>query len=183
MRIISGALRGKRLNFPKNVRPTQNKVRKAFFDILGDFVKDCDVLELFAGSGSVGIEAFSYGAKDVTFVDNDVRCLKIIEDNLKNLGLVSYRLYKMDSIEAVDFLANRGQSFDLIFLDPPYGQGLAKNSLLRLGACDILNPSGFVVLEHSKREELPGIEGGLTLYKRKKYGEAFLSIYDRRVKR
>ena len=87
MRVISGKLKGRQIKFPKNIRPTQNKVRKAVFDCLGDSVKDSVFLELFAGSGAVGIEAFSYGAKKVVFVDSDINCLKLIEINLISLGI------------------------------------------------------------------------------------------------
>lgn len=165
-------------------------VRKAIFDILGPAIEDSKVLELFAGSGAVGIEAFSQGAAEVTFVDNDVHCLKVIEANLRALGLglpdsntkgrPFYRIWKRDSLEAIDFLVKEGLSFDFIFLDPPYRQDLAKKSLLKLGAHDtILQPLGLLVLEHYTKEKLPETQGGLMLYKQKKYGETALSFYKR----
>ena len=163
--------------FPPTIRPTQNKIRKAIFDCLGDFVKESSVLELFAGSGAVGIEALSYGAKEVTFVDNKTKCLKLIESNLTSLNITASLLYKKDSFKAIDFLAARGLKFDLIFLDPPYGLDLAKKSLLKISVCDILAPSGIVVLEHHQKEELPERNGSLILFKQKRYSDKVLSFY------
>lgn len=191
MQIISGIFRGRKLSFPKDIRPTQNKIRKAIFDCLGNFVKKSAVLELFAGSGAVGIEALSLGAGKVTFVDHEARCIRLIKSNLSSLNVTSYgfgysvanhrplayALYKKDSLKAVDFLSIRGLSFDIIFLDPPYRQGLAKKSLLKICACDIVTPSGIVVLEHQHKEELPEREGSLMLFKRKRYGDKVLSFY------
>lgn len=185
MQIISGSLKGRRILFPKNIRPTQNKVRKAIFDCLGDFVKGSIFLELFAGSGAVGIEAFSYGAKEVSFVEQDSLCLRLIESNLKLLGLESYRLYRKDSMDSFDFLSKKRLRFDIIFLDPPYLKDLAKNSLLSLSACDIVAAQGVVVLEHHKREELPreavgnGRDRSLLLFKQKRYGDKVLSFFRR----
>ncbi|OGX30600.1 MAG: 16S rRNA (guanine(966)-N(2))-methyltransferase RsmD [Omnitrophica WOR_2 bacterium RIFCSPHIGHO2_02_FULL_46_37] len=179
MQIISGIFRGRKLRFPKDIRPTQNKIRKAIFDCLGNFVRKSAVLELFAGSGAVGIEALSCGAREVTFVDNEARCLRLIESNLRALNVPSYALHKKDSLKAIDFLSIRGLRFDIIFLDPPYRQDLAKKSLLKISGCDIVTPSGIVVLEHHRKEELPEREGSLMLFKQKRYGEKVLSFYRR----
>lgn len=180
MRIISGSLKGRQLKFPKNIRPTTNKVRKAIFDSLGDFTKGASILELFAGSGAVGIEAFSYGASRVVFVDKEVGCLRLLESNLKSIDIADYKIYKQDSLECVDYLAKKGLSFDIIFLDPPYRKGLAKKSLLRISACDILPPYGILIIEHHKKEELPEDEGSLILFKQRRYGDAVLSFYKKR---
>ena len=180
MRIISGGLKGRRIKFPENIRPTQQKVRKSIFDCLRNFVKGSIFLELFAGSGAVGLEAFSYGAAEVTFVDNDINCLRIIEANLKSLRQEAYRIYKKDSLLAVAELSEKAMKFDIIFLDPPYGKELAKNSLLKISVCDILSASGILVLEHNKKEELPERCGSLMLFKQKRYGDTVLSFYQRR---
>lgn len=190
MRIISGKLKGRQIKFPKNIRPTQNKVRKAVFDCLGDSVEGSAFLELFAGSGAVGIEAFSCGAKRVVFVDSDINCLKLIETNLISLGIkpcqdkdgLSREIYRKDSLEALCFLEKQRLKFDLIFLDPPYLTGLAKKSLLAIASYDILNPLGIVVIEHGKKEELPQTEGSLILFKRKHYGDKILSFYERIIR-
>ena len=177
MRIISGGLKGRRIKFPENIRPTQQKVRKSIFDCLRNCIRGSIFLELFAGSGAVGLEAFSYGAAEVTFVDNDINCLRIIEANLKSLRQEAYRIYKKDSFLAVEELSEKFVKFDVIFLDPPYGRELAKNSLLKIALCDILTASGILVLEHNKKEELPDRCGSLILFKQKSYGDTVLSFY------
>lgn len=186
MRIISGLLRGRQLNFPPDIRPTQNKVRKAVFDCLGQAVEGAEFLELFAGSGAVGIEAISCGAKRVSFVDSDFNSLKVIESNLKKLDLDAsrYRIIRGDVFKYLDAWEGKDRGFDIVFSDPPYRQLLAKNCLLRISACDILNPSGILVIEHHKKEELPqeavgnGRGRSLILFKQKSYGEKVLSFYE-----
>jgi len=186
MKIISGLLKGRQILFPADIRPTQNKVRKAVFDCLSQVVEGAEFLELFAGSGAVGIEAISYGAKRVTFVDSDFNSLKVIESNLKRLELDDrhYRIVKSDVFKYLDYSAMKKTGFDVIFIDPPYRRELAKNCLLRISACDILNRSGILVIEHHKKEELPRQacltgrqEGSLMLFKQKAYSDTRLSFY------
>ena len=214
MRIISGLLKGRQLSFPTDIRPTQNKVRKAVFDCLAQAVEGAEFLELFAGSGAVGIEAISCGAKRVTFVDSDFNSLKVIESNLKRLEINDrhYRIVKSDVFKYLDYSADQkavvwhpisqramvrlpiaaaiakatgGKTgFDIIFIDPPYRQAQAKNCLLRITACDILNLSGILVIEHHKKEDLPRQacltgrqEGSLMLFKQKAYSDTRLSFY------
>ena len=185
MRIISGFLKGRQLSFPDDIRPTQSKVRKAVFDCLGQAVEGAEFLELFAGSGAVGIEAISCGAQRVTFVDSDFNSLKVIESNLKKLDLDDrhYRIVRSDVFKYLDSWAGKKIGFDIVFSDPPYRQLLAKNCLLRISACDILNRLGILVIEHHKKEELPqevgnGRDRSLLLFKQKSYGDKILSFYE-----
>ena len=115
MRIISGKYKGRLIKMPKGIRPTQNKVRKALFDILGD-IKGLSFLELFAGSGAVGIEALSKGAKEVVFVEEDRRCVEQIKENLKLIGLLSYPVMALDIAKALKNLAEKKKNFDIVFL-------------------------------------------------------------------
>ena len=176
MRIISGKYKGRLIKMPKGIRPTQNKVRKALFDILGD-IKGLSFLELFAGSGAVGIEALSKGAKEVVFVEEDRRCVEQIKENLKLIGLLSYPVMALDIAKALKNLAEKKKNFDIVFLDPPYYEGLAKKTLQTLGACDIVAPNGFVIVQHFKKDDLPEASGDLVLFKQAKYGDTVLSFY------
>ena len=153
---------------------------------MSQVVEGAEFLELFAGSGAVGIEAISYGAKRVTFVDSDFNSLKVIESNLKRLELDDrhYRIVKSDVFKYLDYSAMKKTGFDVIFIDPPYRRELAKNCLLRISACDILNRSGILVIEHHKKEELPRQacltgrqEGSLMLFKQKAYSDTRVSFY------
>ncbi len=176
MRITTGKYKGKLLAMPKGIRSTQEKVRKAIFDILGD-VGGLSFLELFAGSGGVGLEALSRGAKEVVFVEKDRRCIEKINKNLSLLGCLGYRVIAQDAIKAIEQFNRNRQKFDIIFLDPPYYQGLSKKTLQTLCAYDILAPNGLAVVQHFKKDNLPDGVGDLALFKQRRYGDTFLSFY------
>jgi 16S rRNA (guanine966-N2)-methyltransferase len=180
MRIISGKYKGRPINMPKGIRPTQGKVRKALFDILGD-IEGLSFLELFAGSGGVGIEALSNGAKEAVFVEKDSICVKRIEGNLSLLGCLGYRVIGLDALKAIERLYRDKHKFDIIFLDPPYYGDMSKKALQTLSAYDILAPNGFVVTQHFKKDDLPAQLGDLRLFRQAKYGDTILSFYKKDV--
>ncbi|MCU0651319.1 MAG: 16S rRNA (guanine(966)-N(2))-methyltransferase RsmD, partial [Candidatus Omnitrophica bacterium] len=149
MKIKSGIYKGRVFLVPKGIRPTQDIVRKALFDILGD-MSGLSFLELFAGSGSVGLEALSHGAKSVTFVEIDRNSSLILENNIKSILSTDYCLLTTavitsDVFLAIAKLANQPGKFDIIFADPPYYKGLPEKTLQSLGEYDILKPLGFLV--------------------------------------
>ncbi len=176
IRITSGQYRGRRVEMPKGIRPTQNRVRKAIFDILGDITGE-SFLELFAGSGAVGIEAASRGAKEVILVENSRESILVINKNLDYLKISNCKLFSKDSLEAIKFLYKDKRFFDIIFLDPPYYAELAKKTLQTLEACDILAPNGFLIVQHFKRDILPETSPIFSLIKETKYGDTILSFY------
>jgi 16S rRNA (guanine(966)-N(2))-methyltransferase RsmD len=176
MRIISGKYKGRTIKMPKGIRPTQDKVRKALFDILGD-IKGLSFLELFAGSGAVGIEALSRGAKEIVFIEKDKRCAKKIKENLSSLSLLSYRIIEFDTSKVIRHLNQNGKQFDIIFLDPPYYGDLSKKTLQTLGAYDILAPNGFIIVQHFKKDILPERIGNLIILRQAEYGDTLLSFY------
>ena len=196
MRIISGKFKRKTIKMPKGIRPTQDKVRKAVFDILRD-MKKASFLDLYAGSGAVGLEALSQGAHRVIFVESDRRCIKKLKGNLASVGVGveagsavernqpsiegSYEIIKLDVIRAIKQLSQRNEKFDFAFLDPPYYRNLAKKTLKILSRYDILSPYGLIICQHSKREILPETEDGLELVKRARYGDTLLSFYKKRI--
>lgn len=124
IRISSGLYRGRKLLMPRGIRPTQDKVRKAVFDILGD-LEGWSFLELFSGSGAVGLEACSRGAKEVAMVEANRDCLQAINRNIAALKARGCQLYALEADKAVKWLFKQGKKFDIIFLDPPYYKGLA----------------------------------------------------------
>jgi len=200
MRIISGQYKGRVIKILKGIRPTQDKVRKALFDILGD-IRGLSFLELFAGSGAVGFEALSRGASDLTLVEYNRDCLLAIKKNIASLKLTACALYPQEAERAIVSFYKSGQVFDIVFLDPPYpktlvprpcdksnkrGSGstgnlqeqpLSKKALQILGAYDILAPNGFIVIQHFKKDELPRENGKLVLVKEARYGDTKLSFY------
>ena len=186
MRIIGGKFKNRNFFMPEGIRPTQNVVRKAIFDLLGHDWEGINFLELFAGSGSVGLEALSRGAASVSFVEKDRKCALTIEENLKLMGLdpmgdhdhdQQVEVFNSDIVVALRQFARFNRKFDIIFADPPYEVDLAKKTLITLGGCDIFNPNCFLVFQHEKREILPQTEGPFSLSKQKVYGATYISIY------
>lgn len=176
MRILTGNIKGKNLDQPNGIRPTQNVVRKALFDVLGG-VDGLSFLELFAGSGAVGLEAISRGAKELVFVEYNSECVRAIQKNIDALNLRSCTLFQKDAEAAIKSFHQEKKSFDIIFLDPPYYKDIPKNILHTLGAYDILSPDGLIVVQHVQKDTLPVALGDLTLLREKKYGKTFLSFY------
>ena len=187
MKIISGLLKGRRFYMPYGIRPTSDIIRKSLFDTLGQDLEGISFLDLFAGSGAVGLEALSRGAKDVFWVEKDFRRARLIEENLMSLASPAHErkgsyldVIHCDAFAAIKIFAREQRRFDIIFVDPPYSRELAKKSLKTLCGYDILQPNSVVVFQHEKREVLPDCEGPLSLLKRRKYGASFLTFYTRR---
>ena len=178
MRIISGKYKGRLIKMPKSIRPTQDKVRKALFDILGD-AKGLSFLDLFAGSGAVGLEAASRGITDLTLVEYNRDCVLTIRKNIESLKLKTCNLYPQEIAIAIKTFYKERRKFDIIFLDPPYYRELSKKTLQTLSVYDILAPNGFIVVQHFKKDILPNTLGELTLFKQRGYGDTLLSFYQK----
>jgi len=161
---------------PKGIRPTQDKVRKAVFDILGD-ISGLTFLELFAGSGAVGFEALSRGAAELTMVECNRDSVLAIKRNIELLKAGNCKLYHLEAEKAVKLLSLDKKSFDIIFVDPPYNQGMGKKILQTLEAYDILSHYGLLLVQHSKVEALTDASLSLDLIKEAKYGDTWLSIF------
>lgn len=184
MKIIGGQFKGRNFYMPAGIRPTQDIIRKAVFDILGQDITGLDFLELFSGSGAMGLEAFSRNAEKVTFVEKDQACVDVLMKNLQLLGLENYesagsriRLIQNDSFMSIKRLAQNKEKFDIVFADPPYDRDLAKKTLKTLEAYDILQPNALVIIQHEKREILPEQEGRFFLIRERKYGSSKLTVY------
>ncbi|MFH0935286.1 MAG: RsmD family RNA methyltransferase [Candidatus Omnitrophota bacterium] len=195
MKISSGEYKGRVIKGPKYIRPTQGKVRKALFDILGD-IRGLSFLELFAGSGAVGFEAVSRGAEELTLVEYNRDCLQAIRKNIESMKIKACSLYPHEAQQAIEMLHKEGRKFDTIFLDPPYyneeaprlrsgstgnpqEQPLSKKTLKALGGYDILSRYGLVIVQHFKKDFLPEAAGDLTLIRQRRYGDTVLSFYRR----
>lgn len=158
MRVIAGRARGMKLKIPRGqwVRPTADRVKEALFSILGSRVDGARVLDLFAGSGALGIEALSRGAELAVFVDIHRHCLATIRENLQRARLEDQAILVAGDVRRVlPRLAAEGHRFDVIFMDPPYGQGLAAAVLELVDRTGLLAPGGLVVVETGSREEIP----------------------------
>jgi 16S rRNA (guanine(966)-N(2))-methyltransferase RsmD len=175
VRIIAGTARGRRLEtLPgEATRPTQGKVREALFSALTPWVPQADWLDLFAGSGAVGLEAASRGARRVLLVERAPEALRVIEANRHSTQL-PVECWALDAAHAVERL--RGESFDVIFLDPPYAYD-AEPLLVVLNAGALLKPTGRLVWEHAATRRPPERVDGLQLLKTRRYSGTALSFY------
>lgn len=180
MRIIGGEYRSRLIAMPKGaeIRPTQDRVREAVFNILGG-VENKKVLDLFAGSGAFGLEALSRGAAHTTFVENNSRCLKTIEENIESLNIPDSRcdIVRGSVFDVLPRLEKEGNRYDIIFLDPPYHKELAKNCLLNINYYDILSRLGLVVAEHFRKDSLETDLSTLEILTERKYGDTVITIF------
>ncbi|MBI3814481.1 MAG: 16S rRNA (guanine(966)-N(2))-methyltransferase RsmD [Nitrospinae bacterium] len=184
MRIISGSFKGRKLIPPKglSIRPTPDKVKGAIFNIIGERVVECSFLDIFAGTGAIGIEALSRGAKEVIFVDSNINAIDIIKENLSRCKMQDARC-KIVKENAVEFIKKTDHQFDFIFLDPPYKSDLGEQVLMELSRCNILKKDGEVIWEHYYKKIPPfpplikGGKGGLKLKRTVRYGDTSLSFF------
>ncbi|MDD5725263.1 MAG: 16S rRNA (guanine(966)-N(2))-methyltransferase RsmD [Candidatus Omnitrophica bacterium] len=176
MRITTGKYRNRKLHIPRGIRPTQDKVRKAVFDIMGD-ISGLGCLELYAGSGAVGFEALPRGAAELTLVESNRDSVLAIRRNIELLNAAECRLYHLEAEKAVKLLSLDKKEFDIIFIDPPYNKGLGKKILQTLEGYDILAHYGLVLVQHSRLEQLECGCLKLDLIKEAKYGDTWLSIF------
>jgi len=179
MHIISGKFKGRIIEMPKGIRPTADKVREALFEILKTRIENASFLDLYCGSGAMGIEAISRGAGHVTFIDNSSACVSVLNKNLAKLGIKKsiYDIYIKDCLKGIREMAKAGSRFDIIFLDPPYYRALAKNTLIELAQCDILTNHATIIAEVYKKEGLPEEIGLLKKNRTCKYGDTMLEFY------
>ncbi len=182
LRIISGRAKGYRLySVPgkKPARPTSDRVKEALFNLLPD-PEGCSLIDLYAGTGNVGLEALSRGARRVCFVESDPAMIDVIRRNIEKCGFDDgCEILRMPVDRAVDQLTRRGERFDIVFADPPYDLGFMKAILRRLENGALLKTDGVMVLQHSPREEVPQRMEALERVDQRKYGDTLLSIFKR----
>jgi 16S rRNA (guanine966-N2)-methyltransferase len=180
MRIISGNCKGKALKSVPGTgtRPTTDKVKEAIFNMVGPYFQGGIGLDLFAGSGGLGIEALSRGLDKVIFVDKDAKAIATIKSNLDQCDLIDKsEVYRNESFRALKAIVKRELQFDLILLDPPYQKQKLVDILELIDNQQLLNESGFVMCEHSSDVSLPNEVGNLKLLKKETYGMIRISIF------
>ena len=189
MRIIAGKAKGRTLVAPKAkiLRPTTDRVKESLFNILS--VEGKRFLDLFAGSGSVGLEAVSRGASRVILVESQRACADAIRTNIERCGFLNMPLAEPEAgggqdVEVIDcpveralrLLGHRGERFDVIFADPPYGRNLMDETLRLVRTQALMSPDGVLVVQHSSREEIPARREGYRIEDSRRYGETALSF-------
>ena len=177
MRVITGKARGVQLKTPEGMltRPTADRVKEALFSIINFDLPGAAVLDLFGGTGQLGIEALSRGANSAVFVDQREDACKIIRENLRRTKLESQgRVVRSDYL---DYLRRSKEKFDIILLDPPYAEVFLENALKCITEIDILKTDGIIVAERPVEKELPFEFEGFTRSKDYNYGKTLLTIY------
>lgn len=182
MRITGGTARGRILKVPGNadIRPTTDRTREAIFSILQSAGVDLSrCLDLYAGTGALGIEALSRGADWVDFVDKDRRCCEVIRENLKTVGFSDKaKVYCGDVMKTLEKLDGK---YDAVFLDPPYADTSIGTVIGNLCALRLIKDTSFIIASHSSRTEMNESYGNLTIFKSRIYGDTAISIYKAEV--
>jgi len=177
MRVIAGKYKRRQLiaSDDLSIRPLMDRVKEYIFNVVQDWVPEGNILDVFAGSGSFGIEALSRGASSVTFVDVNPKAIAAIERNMKHLKVdETWRIAKQDALE---FLSRNTQRYDLVFCDPPYDMGSFDTFLETLGTYPLLEDDGMLIIEHYSKNQLPPSFGNYELYRDKKFGKTLISMY------
>jgi 16S rRNA (guanine966-N2)-methyltransferase len=181
MRVIGGEYRRRRLNGApgesKHLRPTSDRVRESLFNLLGRRVADADFLDLFSGTGAVGIEALSRGAKRTVFVENSDVCLRVLRGNVESLDLgARCEIARMDVTAWVASASRAGKKFDVIFADPPYDAGFLPGLLDALGGGELLKSNTIVALEQ-RMDPWTREAGSLVMTDDRKYGKTRITLW------
>lgn len=174
MRVITGTARGHRLKTPENydIRPTTDNVKESVFNIIQFDIEGRRVLDLFAGTGQLGIECLSRGAAEAVFIDENTAAVKIVKENLKTCGFTAAVLQQ----DALSYLRHCGR-FDLVFVDPPYDSGLYESVLETINSVDILSDGGIILCESRREKTLPDMRDPYRKKKEYNYGRVKLTVY------
>ena len=177
MKVISGKYKGRNIEgfFIDGTRPTMDRVKESLFGMIQNNIKDSIVLDLFAGSGNLGIESLSEGAEYAYLVDNNRKAINVIEKNIKNINIDNCKILNMDFKNSISYFKENNIRFDVIFLDPPYKTNYIAESIKLIDSNNILNDNGILVCESDNLDKITYNEN-LKMIKEKKYGDKYIVI-------
>lgn len=179
MRVIAGKFKGRKLICPPglSVRPTSDPAKETIFNLLGGRVEGAQALDLFAGVGALGIEALSRGAREVVFVERDGKAVEYIFRNLESAGIgEEAAVLKGDVFSCVRKLSAKGRRYDLVFIDPPYGEGLVSRFLSLLERHPLLGEGASLVIQHHAKEDVGENASRLALDRRRNIGDTVITL-------
>lgn len=180
MRIVAGIAKNKPIKSRKgsDTRPTMERVKESMFGIIAPYVDECSFLDLFSGTGNIALEAISRGAKRAVMIEKDPGALKIIIENVNNLGFEeSCRAYKNDVVRAVEILGKKREKFDIIFMDPPYKDEVCVKVIKAIAKADILAEGGIIIAEHHLFEDMPNQIAIFNKIDERKYSKKVMTYY------
>lgn len=181
MRVIAGKVKGRKLKAPSGLdtRPLTDMIKEALFNVWGKNIENAELLDLFAGSGSVGIEALSRGAQNVIFVDNSPKATRVIRENVVSCGFIDFcKIYRNDVFRAIYLLDRSRTKFDFIYVDPPFtNERIFDEVISTLDEVNILKEDGIMVIRTRRSKDMPAELEHLTRYRLKTYGESSLHYY------
>lgn len=174
MKIISGKYKGRNIEgfTIDGTRPTMDRVKESLFAMIQNYIPNSRVLDLFSGSGNLAFEALSEGASSAVLVDSNYKAIKVIDNNIKNIGIENTKVLNMDYKKAIEFLSK--ESFDVIFLDPPYKTNYIEESIKLISKYNILSESGIIVCESDSLDKI--VYDNYKCIKDKKYGDKYIVI-------
>lgn len=179
MRIITGRARGLQLTTPKNmdVRPTADRVKESLFNIIGSKIIEADIVDLFAGTGNLGLESWSRGARKITFIDESKESLRLVESNIaKCRAQADCTVIKGNAVNIIERLYRQKLSFDFAFCDPPYNKGWIQKIITAITAYPILKNGGYLVVERAQHEIIENLPEVLEIVRSEKYGETYIDF-------
>lgn len=180
MRIIAGIAKGRKIKAPEgmNTRPTLDRVKESLFNIVNPYIFEADVLDLFGGSGQLGLEAVSRGAAFCTFTEHNKNSYSVLKENISNMGFENKtEALNIDALEGLAMLHRKGKTFDLIFLDPPYFKFLIDAAVTNIDKYKLLSPDGIITSEYDFNEVVPDKIGNLVVFRKVKYGRTKISLW------
>ena len=181
MRIIAGDFKGRKIEMPVgyDIRPTTEKVKEAMFSIIGSVIYDAVAVDLFSGTGNLGLEALSRGAEKCYFCDNNRSSIELIKRNIANCRAEEWSvLIPGDYEKCLMWISEKGEKVDIFIIDPPYKKGLYDRCFELIDELDLLAEGGLIIAEHKREDEFPDEMSGFTKLKDRHYGTITLSVYE-----
>lgn len=182
MRIITGSMKGRKIKAMEgtNTRPTSDRVKESLFNILINKldIRGKSVLDLFAGTGNLGLEALSREAMGCVFVEKDKNAYNVLKINIEALNFLSKsQCYNQDAFYAIKIIAKNNKKFDIIFLDPPYGKGYVEQAIRKISEFDLLACNGIIISEYDENDEIPELIENIKIFRTEKYGRTKISFW------
>lgn len=180
MRIITGKAKGRVIKAPEgiNTRPTSDRVKESIFNILSNRFTDAIVLDLFAGTGNLGLESISRGAKCCTFIEKDKNTYKILNENINLLNFKeNSHTHNQEAFSFLELSKGKKLKYDIIFLDPPYGKGLVEEAIKKINSLELLSEDGVIISEYDENDMVPESIENIVNYRTEKYGRTKVSFW------